>query len=137
MQTVEDIFENSDFPFNTQILTTSDFGDLTSSQLDSPFEDEDDKKSYDCITWQKFFKYSKNLKRHEKNVYENTRYNCEHCEKTFSRSVILKRHVKLHEVSRRINRGNKRQRFNSSHQPGPSGYQAPAAEEIKQEVVLI
>ncbi|GFT04762.1 hypothetical protein NPIL_424851 [Nephila pilipes] len=101
MQAVEDIFENSDFSFNTQILTTSDCGDLTSSQLDSPFEDEDDKKLYDCLTCHNSFKYPKNLKRHEKNVHGNIQYNFEHCEKTFSRSDIFKRHVKLHEISRR------------------------------------
>ncbi|GFS51935.1 uncharacterized protein NPIL_273981 [Nephila pilipes] len=96
MLTVEDIFENSDFSFNTQIHT-SDFGDLTSSQIDSPFEDEDDKKSYDCLTCYKSFKYSKNLKRHEKKLLNN--------------------------------RGNKRQKLNSSAQLGPSGYRAPAVEE--------
>ncbi|GFS57828.1 hypothetical protein NPIL_283931 [Nephila pilipes] len=40
-------------------------------------------------------------------------------------------------VMSRINRENKRQRLSSSPQTGPSGYQAPAAEEIKQEVVLV
>ncbi|GFS29126.1 hypothetical protein NPIL_655471 [Nephila pilipes] len=50
------------------------------------------KKLYVCLTFHKSFKYSKNLKRHEKIVHGNIRYNCEHCEKTFSRSDILKRH---------------------------------------------
>ncbi|GFY47335.1 uncharacterized protein TNIN_467921 [Trichonephila inaurata madagascariensis] len=80
MQSVEEFFENSDFPLNTQIFATSDFGDLTSSQLDSP-------------------------------------------------SDSLKRHLKLHEVSRANIFENKRQRLHSSPQSGPSGYQAPAAEE--------
>ncbi|GFY38529.1 hypothetical protein TNIN_285801 [Trichonephila inaurata madagascariensis] len=48
MQSVEEFFENSDFTLNTQIFATSDFGDLTSSQLDSPFEDDvtEDKKYF-------------------------------------------------------------------------------------------
>ncbi|GFT39778.1 uncharacterized protein TNCV_4869441 [Trichonephila clavipes] len=41
----------------------------------------------------------------------------------------LKRHLKLHEVSRAKILENKRRRLNSSPQPGPSGYQAPAAED--------
>ncbi|GFW42847.1 uncharacterized protein TNCV_1212541 [Trichonephila clavipes] len=41
----------------------------------------------------------------------------------------LKRHLKLHEVSRAKILENKRKRFNSSPQPGPSGYQAPAAKD--------
>ncbi|GFT79328.1 uncharacterized protein NPIL_489471 [Nephila pilipes] len=89
------------------------------------------KKSYVCLTCHNTFKYSKNLKRYEKNVHGNIRYKCEHCEKTFSRSDILKRLVKLHEVSRRNNGGNKPQKLNSSPPPGPSGYQAPAAEESR------
>ncbi|GFS93966.1 hypothetical protein NPIL_178591 [Nephila pilipes] len=42
---------------------------------------------------------------------------------------IIKRNVGLHEVSRANIFENKRQRLNSSPQPGPSGYQASAAEE--------
>ncbi|GFT79342.1 hypothetical protein NPIL_489531 [Nephila pilipes] len=106
MQSVEEIFENSDFPLNTQIFATSDFGDLTSSQLDSLFEDDVDKeKIFSCSDCNKTFKYKKNI------------------------SDNLKRHLKLHEVSRANIFENKRQRLHSSPQPGLSGYQAPAAEE--------
>ncbi|GFW94031.1 hypothetical protein TNCV_4813491 [Trichonephila clavipes] len=87
MQSVEEFFENSDFPLNTQIFATSDFGDLTSSQLDSPFEDD---AAEDKI----FF------------------------------LVLI-----LHEVSRAKILENKRKRLNSSPQPGPSGYQTPAAKD--------
>ncbi|GFW86467.1 hypothetical protein TNCV_4332511 [Trichonephila clavipes] len=41
----------------------------------------------------------------------------------------LKRHLKLHEVSRAKILENKRKRLNSSPQPGPSGYQTPAAKD--------
>ncbi|GFW12989.1 hypothetical protein TNCV_3329211 [Trichonephila clavipes] len=52
-----------------------------------------------------------------------------HCNKNFARSDSFKRHLKLHEVSRAKIFENKRRRLNSSPQPGSSGYQAPAAEE--------
>ncbi|GFT94467.1 hypothetical protein NPIL_487741 [Nephila pilipes] len=45
-KTIEEVFEISDFPVNAQIPSTSDFGDLTPSQVDSPFENEDDKKNH-------------------------------------------------------------------------------------------
>ncbi|GFY31893.1 c2H2-type domain-containing protein [Trichonephila clavipes] len=95
MQSVEEFFENSDFPLNTQIFATSDFGDLTSSQLDSPFEDD---------------------------AAEDKIFSCSDCNN-------LKRHLKLHEVSRAKILENKRKRLNSSPQPGPSGYQTPAAKD--------
>ncbi|GFW35145.1 uncharacterized protein TNCV_5067101 [Trichonephila clavipes] len=95
MQSVEEFFENSDFPLNTQIFATSDFGDLTLSQLASLFEDD---------------------------VTEDKIFSCSDCNN-------LKRHIKLHEVSREKILENKRKRLNSSPQPGPSGYQAPAAED--------
>ncbi|GFY57561.1 uncharacterized protein TNIN_57891 [Trichonephila inaurata madagascariensis] len=129
MQSVEEFFENSDFPLNTQIFATSDFGDLTPSQLDSPFEDDvTEEKIFSCSVCNKTFKH-KNLKRHKINVHGTDENKCNHCNKNFARSDSLKRHLKLHEVSRANIFKNKRQRLNSSPQPGPSGYQAPAAEE--------
>ncbi|GFU30026.1 uncharacterized protein NPIL_581021 [Nephila pilipes] len=47
MQYVEEIFENSDFPLNTQIFATSDFGDLTSSRF-SIQDDVDEEKIFSC-----------------------------------------------------------------------------------------
>ncbi|GFY78745.1 hypothetical protein TNIN_374151 [Trichonephila inaurata madagascariensis] len=132
MQSVEEFFENSDFPLNTQICATSDFGDLTPSQLDSPFEDDvTEEKIFSCSVCNKTFKHKKNLKRHKINVHGTDENKCNHCNKNFARSDSLKRHLKLHEVSRANIFENKRQRLNSSPQPGPSGYQAPAAEEKK------
>ncbi|GFW03369.1 uncharacterized protein TNCV_4939021 [Trichonephila clavipes] len=128
MQSVEEFFENSDFPLNTQIFT-SDFGDLTSSQLDSPFEDDvAEDKIFSCSDCSKFFKH-KNFKRLKKNVHGSDENRCNHCNKNFARSDSLKRHIKSHEVSRAKILENKRKRLNSSPQPGPSGYQAPAAKD--------
>ncbi|GFW13497.1 uncharacterized protein TNCV_1209631 [Trichonephila clavipes] len=45
------------------------------------------------------------------------------------RNLSRKRHQKLREVSRAKILENKRKRLNSSPQPGPSGYQAPAAKD--------
>ncbi|GFS80238.1 hypothetical protein TNCV_3447151 [Trichonephila clavipes] len=130
MQSVEEFFENSDFPLNTQIFATSDFGDLTSSQLDSPFEDDvAEDKIFSRSDCNKFFKHKKNFKRHKKNVHGTDESRCNHCNKNFARSDSLKRHLKLHEVSRAKILENKRKRLNSSPQPGPSGYQAPAAKD--------
>ncbi|GFU32650.1 c2H2-type domain-containing protein [Trichonephila clavipes] len=130
MQSVEEFFENSDFPLNTQIFATSDFGDLTSSQLDSPFEDDAaEDKIFSCSDCNKFFKHKKNFKRHKKNVHGTDENRCNHCNKNFARSDSLKRHLKLHEVSRAKILENKRKRLNSSPQPGPSGYQTPAAKD--------
>ncbi|GFT24435.1 uncharacterized protein TNCV_3252631 [Trichonephila clavipes] len=130
MQSAEEFFGNSDFPLNTQIFATSDFGDLTSSQLDSPFEDDvAEDKIFSCFDCNKFFKHKKNFKRHKKNVHGTDENRCNHCNKNFARSDSLKRHLKLHEVSRAKISENKRKRLNSSPQPGPSGYQAPAAKD--------
>ncbi|GFV23631.1 hypothetical protein TNCV_246171, partial [Trichonephila clavipes] len=46
----------------------------------------------------------------------------------------LKRHLKLHEVSRAKILENKRKRLNSSPQPGPSGYQTPAAKDRRDNI---
>ncbi|GFQ92282.1 uncharacterized protein TNCT_333901 [Trichonephila clavata] len=136
MQSVEEIFENSDFPLNTQIFATSDFGDLTSSQLDSPFEDDvDEEKIFSCSDCNKTFKHKKNMKRHKKNVHGTNEYKCNHCNKNFARFDNLKRHLKLHEVSTVNTSENQRQRLNSSPQLGPSGYQAPAAEERRNNTI--
>ncbi|GFU60931.1 hypothetical protein TNCV_3247161 [Trichonephila clavipes] len=63
MQSVEEFFENSDFPLNTQIFATSDFGDLTSSQLDSPFEDDAaEDKIFSCSDCNKFLNIRRTLK---------------------------------------------------------------------------
>ncbi|GFV82456.1 hypothetical protein TNCV_3982481 [Trichonephila clavipes] len=125
---VEEFFENSDFLLNTQIFATSDFGDLT-SQLDSPFEDDvAEDKIFSCSDCNKFFKH-KNFKRHKKNVHGTDENRCNHCNKNFAGSDSLKRHLKLQEVSRAKILENKRKSLNSSPQPGPSGYQAPAAKD--------
>ncbi|GFT68680.1 hypothetical protein TNCV_1719621 [Trichonephila clavipes] len=130
MQSVEEFFENSDFPLNTQIFATSDFGDLTSSQLDSPFEDDvAEDKIFSCSDCNKFFKHKMNFKRHKKNVHGTDENRCNHCNKNFARSDSRKRHLKLREVSRAKILENKRKRLNSSPQPGPSGYQTPAAKD--------
>ncbi|GFW54744.1 hypothetical protein TNCV_2653841 [Trichonephila clavipes] len=76
-----------------------------------------------------FFKHKKNFKRHKKNVHGTDENRCNHCNKNFARSDSLKRHLKLHEVSRAKILENKRKRLNSSPQPGPSGYQTPAAKD--------
>ncbi|GFX57284.1 hypothetical protein TNCV_2965631 [Trichonephila clavipes] len=90
MQSVEEFFENSDFPLNTQIFATSDFGDLTSSQLDSPFEDDAaEDKIFSCSDCNKFFKHKKNFKRHKKNVHGTDENRCNHCNKNFARSIAL------------------------------------------------
>ncbi|GFV05737.1 hypothetical protein TNCV_3775231 [Trichonephila clavipes] len=132
MQSVEEVFENSDFPLNTQIFATSDFGDLTSSQLDSPFEDDAENKIFSCSDCNKFFKHKKNFKRHKKNVHGTDENRCNHCNKNFARSDSLKRHLKLHEVSRAKILEKKRKRLNSS--PQPSGYQAPAAKDRRDNI---
>ncbi|GFS40918.1 hypothetical protein TNIN_187061 [Trichonephila inaurata madagascariensis] len=125
---LEEIFENSDLPLNTQILATSNFGDLIPSQLDSPFEDVE--KSYSCrISNIGHLNTSKTFKKHEKNVHANIQLKCNHRGKTLSRFDILKRHINLHWVSQMNvnNRKNKRQRLPSSPQPDQSGYQIPTA----------
>ncbi|GFU67331.1 hypothetical protein TNCV_2372231 [Trichonephila clavipes] len=113
MQSVEECFENSDFPLNTQIFATSDFGDLTSSQLDSPFEDDAaEDKIFSCSDCNKFFKHKKNFfKRHKKNVHGTDENRCNHCNKNFARSDSRKRHLKLREVSRAKILENKRKRI--------------------------
>ncbi|GFV51107.1 hypothetical protein TNCV_4743841 [Trichonephila clavipes] len=101
MQSVEEFFENSDFPLNTQIFATSDFGDLTSSQLDSPFEDDAaEDKIFSCSDCNKFLNIRRTLKDIKKNVHGTDENRCNHCNKNFARSDSLKRHLKLHEVSR-------------------------------------
>ncbi|GFV91486.1 transposable element Tcb1 transposase [Trichonephila clavipes] len=71
----------------------------------------------------------KNFKRHKKNVNGTDENRCNHCNKNFARSDSLQRHLKLHEVSRAKILENKRRRLHFSPQPGPSRYQAPAAED--------
>ncbi|GFY47591.1 hypothetical protein TNIN_289891 [Trichonephila inaurata madagascariensis] len=98
---VEEFFENSDFPLNTQIFATSDFGDLTASQLDFPFEDDvAEEKILSCSDCYKTFKHKKNLKRRKMNVHGTDENKCNHCNENFARSDSLKRQLKLHKVSR-------------------------------------
>ncbi|GFV94214.1 hypothetical protein TNCV_1136691 [Trichonephila clavipes] len=76
-----------------------------------------------------FLNIRRTLKDTKKNVHGTDENRCNHCNKNFARSDSLKRHLKLHEISRAKILENKRKRLNSSPQPGPSGYQTPAAKD--------
>ncbi|XP_035234286.1 zinc finger and BTB domain-containing protein 45-like [Stegodyphus dumicola] len=88
----EYVFEHEDMPLDDQTIDM-DFGDLTASQLDSPFVDT---PNLTCLECNKTFAHERSLTRHI-NVQHSTAKNiCVICKKEFSRRDSLMRHMKMH-----------------------------------------
>ncbi|KAF8789432.1 Retrovirus-related Pol polyprotein type-2 like protein [Argiope bruennichi] len=99
MESIEDVFENSELPLNSEVLALADFGDLTTEQLDSPFEDDEDDspKQFACSLCEKCFNLQSNLKKHERIIHRTKSLECFKCKKTFTSICNLKRHTEWHD----------------------------------------
>ncbi|XP_035232520.1 zinc finger protein 646-like [Stegodyphus dumicola] len=89
----EYVFEHEDMPLDDQTIAIMDFGDLTPSQLDSPFADTPD---LICLECNKTFAHQRSLTRHIKVRHSAGKYICSICKKIFQRSDKLNNHMKIH-----------------------------------------
>ncbi|XP_035206152.1 zinc finger protein 787-like [Stegodyphus dumicola] len=89
----EYVFEHEDVPLDDQTIAIMDFGDLTSSQLDSPFADT---PNLTCSECNKTFAHQRSLTRHIEVQHSISRHICAICKKEFSRKDSLMRHMKTH-----------------------------------------
>ena len=93
MDSLEYAFEHEDMPLNDEILALVDFGDLTASQLDSPFVES---SSLSCMSCNKTFTHRSNLWRHVKAQHSTPTHICPICRKGFGRSDKLAEHMAVH-----------------------------------------
>lgn len=121
MDDAEFIFENSTFPLNDQLLALADFGDISASQWNEPFEE--DKKVFSCLECNIKFTLKFNLMRHQRTKHgDSKKYPCPSCTKTFARPDYVTAHLKTHK-KRKLNEQTNTEpakRFRTNSVPGPS-----------------
>ncbi|GFQ77091.1 hypothetical protein TNCT_617281 [Trichonephila clavata] len=97
MDELEQIFNEVDIPIVENLLAEMDYGDISNTQWNEPFETIKE-IDFACPEWQKtFFFKKKTLIRHVKSTHSVTLFTCPACRNTFKRIDSLKRHhLKAH-----------------------------------------
>ncbi|GFX78924.1 hypothetical protein TNCV_3912131 [Trichonephila clavipes] len=96
MDKLEQIVNEVDIPVDGNLLAEMDYGDISSTQWNEPFEtiNEIDLVCPEC---KKLFSLKKNLIRHIKSSHSASSFTCPTCRNTFKRMDNLKRHhLKAH-----------------------------------------
>ncbi|GFS31616.1 uncharacterized protein NPIL_186611 [Nephila pilipes] len=96
MDKLEQIFNEIDIPIDGNVLAEMDYGDISNTQWNEPFETINE-IDFACPECKKLFSLKKNLIRHVKSSHSATSFICPACRITFKRMDNLKRHhLKAH-----------------------------------------